>query len=279
MRTGSRGRRVARAVWWLVICGLCLTLAGFPPGHHASSGCRPGQTPLQCWLDHPPFYIAHRGGDADWVEGTADAYRKAAAWNASLALEVPVWRTADGVWVVSEDPTTGRVFGTDDDIRRSTWAQLSTLRSVRGGYPMARLVQDILVPYGRSRILFIDNKGDADVGPFLDLLDSYGGPSRYVCKSYYHSLNTATAARRRGYLTWGYYYQSTMGDFAATEHSFDLLGLNYDAPASSFATLRATGKPVIAHVVRTRAGAEEALAKGAEGIMASGVREIVPRTP
>ena len=69
------------------------------------------------WLAQRTLYVAHRGGDANWPEGSAAAYAQATAWNRNLALEVPVWRTADGVWVVSEQPTTGRVFGTDLDIR------------------------------------------------------------------------------------------------------------------------------------------------------------------
>ncbi|PZS34092.1 MAG: hypothetical protein DLM58_06395 [Pseudonocardiales bacterium] len=62
------------------------------------------------------MYVAHRGGDLDWVEGGAHAYRKAAARNPQLALEVPVWITSDSVWVVSGGRQAGRVFGTDYDI-------------------------------------------------------------------------------------------------------------------------------------------------------------------
>ena len=235
-----------------------------------------GDTPLDRWLSDPPLYVAHRGGDGNWVEGTAHAYRQAAGWNPRLALEVPVWPTADGVWVVSEDATTGRVFGTDDDIRTSTWATLSSLRSTVGGYPMARLVDDILVPYGSSRILFIDNKSNLDVDAFFDVLDAHGGPSRFVSKSYYTSTRTISEARRRGYATWGYYYTADMSHFAATEGQFTLLGLSYSAPPADFAAMRATGKPVIAHIVATTSEASAAACDGVSGFMVSGVQQVVP---
>jgi Glycerophosphoryl diester phosphodiesterase family len=235
-----------------------------------------GHPTLDRWLASRPLYVAQRGGGADWVEGTADAYRKAANWNPQLALEVPVWLTADGVWVVSHDATTGRVFDQNDDIRSSNWTTLSKLRTKIGGHRMARLVNDILIPYGSTRILFIDNKADAQVDTFFNLLDSYAGNTRYVAKGYYTSTNTATAARRRGYLTWGYYYDRDMGKFAATQSRFDLLGLNDSAPASDFATMRATGRPVLAHVIPNASSASAATCKGASGYMVSGVEEVVP---
>ena len=148
----------------------------------------PSGTPLERWMAATPMYIAHRGGDGDWPEATGYAYAHATAWNPNLALEVPVWRTSDGVWVVSEDATTGRVFGANLPIPATRWAILSTLRSSRGSYPMARLVNDVLDVYGSNRILFIDNKADTNVTAFFDLLDSYGGRTRCVMKRYWQSV-------------------------------------------------------------------------------------------
>ena len=234
-------------------------------------------TPVQAWLRATPLEIAHRGGDADWTEGTADAYRRAAARNPGLALEVPVWRTADGVWVVSEDRTTGRVFGADHAIPETTWATLSRLRTRQGHLPMARLVEDVLDVYGADRVLFVDDKSDADAAAFLDLLDSFAGRSRYVVKSWWKSTAVAAEARTRGYLTWGYYDDAGLAQLAGTEPQFDLLGLPWSAPAADWAAARATGKPVIAHVVATAQQADVARDRGATGFMVSGVEEVVPR--
>ena len=233
-------------------------------------------SPVARWLAQTPFFVAHRGGDASWVEGTADAYQNAVKWNPDLALEVPVWRSADGVWVVSEEPTTGRVFNADDTISSTTWATLSTLRTKRGNFPMARLENDILEPYGSTRILFIDNKADLHVTEFFDLLDSYAGPSRYISKGFYASKNSALEARCRGYLTWGYYGTGDMSHFADTQARFDLLGLDYSAPSTDFATMSATGKPVIAYLIGNQAAEASAVGVGASGFMVSAVREVVP---
>lgn len=236
------------------------------------------RTPLQQWIAAAPMYIAHRGGDANWPEGTAFAYAQAAEWNSSVALEVPVWRTSDGVWVVSEDATTRRVFGADYKIRSTPWATLAALRSRRGNYPMARLVNDVLDVYGHARILFIDDKADSDVKAFLDLLDASGGSARLVVKSYWQSVNAAKQAHDRGYVTWGYYYEKDMTRFAATQSKFDMLGLNYTAPRADFATMRATGKPVIAHILANAAAAGAALRDGVQGLMVSAVEQVVPKS-
>ncbi len=242
----------------------------------AESPAEPSLTPVQAWMARTPMYIAHRGGDADWPEGTAYAYAQAARWNPDLALEVPVWRTPDGVWVVSEYRDTGRVFGADHDIPSTPWPVLAALRSLAGGQPMARLQNDVLDVYGRSRVLFVDNKQDENVGAFFALLDSYAGRTRYVIKSYWHSTKTPDEARRRGYVTWGYYTPATMGDVAATQAHFDMLGLDAGSSEAQFRTMEATGKPVIAHVVTTRAEVQRALTLGAKGVMVADVRAVVP---
>jgi glycerophosphoryl diester phosphodiesterase len=291
-RGGTRPGRLPRLLPPLLClllaagCSAGPPVAARPPGTPAPSSHpdggplsgRPGLSPLQTWLRDTPEEIAHRGGDADWPEGTAYAYRQAAARNTDLALEVPVWRTADGVWVVSEDRSTGRVFGRDLDIPSTSWATLSRLRTLRGGRPMARLREDVLDVYGTDRVLFVDDKADTDAAAFLDLLDSYAGRSRYVVKSYWRSTAVAAEARRRGYLTWGYYDDAALPRLAATQARFDLLGLPWSAPAAEWAAARATGKPVIAHVVATAAQAARAREEGARGLMVSGVDEVVPGT-
>lgn len=233
-------------------------------------------TPVQRWLAAPLAYVAHRGGDADWPEGSPLAYRQAAAWNPSLALEVPVRRTADGQWVVTEDATTGRVFGTDLPVATSTWAQLAPLRSLRGGQPLARLREDVLDVVGAGRVLLVDDKADADVAGLLTLLDDHGGARRAVIKSYGREKATPPAAHARGYRTWGYYYPADMAAFDATRGRFDLLALSWSAPAADWARALATHERVFGFVVATPDQARTARAAGATGLMVSGVTQVVP---
>jgi hypothetical protein len=269
--SSGRTARILLGLVQVIICGGCsgakAPVAPPVPSIHT----------VQEWLKTTPMQIAHRGGDRDWPEGTAEAYRNAAAWNPSLALEVPVWRTLDGVWVVSEDRTTGRVFNADYAIPSTQWSTLARLRTRNGGQPMARLVRDVLDPYGRNRVLFLDNKADSAVTSFLDLLDTHGGHSQIVVKAFSRAANTVREAHRRGYLTWGYYFTADLPVFAATQSNFDLLGLPYDASSSDFQRLLATGKPVIAHIVASSAAAREGLDNGARGLMISDVKAVVPK--
>jgi glycerophosphoryl diester phosphodiesterase len=244
--------------------------------HSARLGTSVVDNSVAEWLARTPVFVAHRGGDADWPECSADAYRRAAAWNARAALEAPVWSTSDGAWVLSDTASTATVFGTDYDIPTTPWPVLARLRSTVGHQPIGRLVSDVLEPYASRRILFVDNKSDTDPAPLLALLARYGGPRRIVMKSYWAATETPVAARRAGYLTWGYYYARNMGAFAATQARYDLLGLDYTAPSSYFATMRATGKSIIAHTIRDRQAAAEAFGKGAAGLMVSGVIAVIP---
>lgn len=279
-------RIVALAVVLAFLCAGCAPHPGGYAGPTGSASASPTPTSsapaapatlVQRWLKHVPVYIAHRGGDGDWTEGTTHAYAEAAAWNPGLALEVPVRMTSDGVWVVSEDPTTGRVFGTDYRIRTTPWAKLARLRTRLGHFPMTRLDNDVLRVYGDQRILFVDDKADANIESLLTLLDAHGGRNRCVIKSYWASTDVSTLAHAAGYLVWGYYYAKDMPQFPDTQSRFDLLGLDFTAPAADFAQMRATGKPVIAHIIETRSEAAIARSKGAQGFMVSGVEQVVPR--
>ncbi|KQS66006.1 glycerophosphodiester phosphodiesterase family protein [Modestobacter sp. Leaf380] len=264
--------RSTRALAAVLLLGTCLAACSTGLGERPVAGALP--TAVERWLGASPSLIAHRGGSGDWPEGTAYAYDQAAAWSPDLALEAPVWLTADGVWVVCHDQRTGGVFDADLDVPTSTWEQLSALRTTDGGLPMARLV-DVLAAHP-DRVWVLDDKPNADVAGFLDLLDASGGPARFVVKNFHTADGLAGLARERGYTTWGYWYPADMADFAATEGAWDLIALAWDAPAADFATALATGKPVFGHIVSTPEQARTALDEGATGLMVSGVTAVVP---
>lgn len=234
--------------------------------------------PLDTWLQTTPLYVAHRGGSGNWTEATLYAYTQAAQWNTSMALEVPVWMTPDGVWVASHDQTTGRVFnGTNYDITTTPWATLSALTTKVGNYPPARL--DELLNAFPDRAWFVDNKGSQNVTGFFNLLDANGGPSRFVAKQFYTGTIIADAAHARGYKTWGYYYDADTPNIAATQASWDLLGEDLSASAASWAAIKSYGKPVLAHIVSTTAQKTLADTRNPAGYMVAGVQEVVPQTP
>ena len=271
LRRPARARRGRPAVA-LSLVVLASVLTGCAAG--ATTAVRALPTPVERWLADGPSLVAHRGGSADWPEGTAYAYDQAADWSPELALEAPVWLTADGVWVVCHDATTGTEFDADLDIATSTWAQLSQLRTVQGAQPLARL-SDVLADHP-DRVWLVDDKPGKDVDGLLDLLDAAGGPGRFVVKGYQSGVAAAGLAHDRGYTTWGYYYPADMGSFTGTESAWDVLALQWNAPAADWSTARATGKRVFGHVVATEAQAQQALDQGATGLMVSGVTEVVP---
>lgn len=239
------------------------------------------RTPVETWINTQPLYAAHRGGSADWVEHTMDAYDHAVAWNSSMALEVSVYQTLDGVWVASHDQATGRVFGTNYDIPTTNWATMSGLTTTTGGFPILRL-DTLLTKYGSKRVIIVDDKGSQDISgganSILTLLNANGGPAWYVAKSYYTSVAWAGGARSAGYYTLGYFYDVDIASIAANQSKFDVLMEEYNASPSSWSTILAYPQPVMAHIVATAGQKATGLANGAEGFMSSGVMEAVPQT-
>jgi hypothetical protein len=233
--------------------------------------------PLDAWLQTSPLYVAHRGGSADWPEETLYAYTQAARWNTAMALEVSVWKTPDNVFVASHDQTTGRVFaGTSYDINVTPWATLANLTTKTGGYPIVRL--DDLLPAFPDRAFFVENKGSSGIAAFFDLLDAQGGPSRFVSKQPANNTTVNAEARKRGYKTWGYYFDVDTPTIASTQGNWDFLGEDYTASAASWAAVQSYGKPVLAHILPSAASKATADQYSPQGFMVSGVMEVVPQT-
>lgn len=233
-------------------------------------------TPVDLWIARTPMYVAHRGGSADWPECTAYAYSKAVAWGCD-ALEVPVWRSSDGVWVASHNRSTLAVTGVDKDIPSTTWADLSALRTTNGGWPLARL-GDILDAYAGDHVIFVENKQDTNMGVFLDFLDAHGGPRQIVVKYF---CNAATGpspglSRARGYRAWGYYYQGDVPSLPTTAAAYELLGMDYTADQASWNAALSYGKPVLGHIIDSAAAATTAFGKGASGLMTAKVTQVIP---
>ncbi|OAQ80925.1 transcriptional activator protein acu-15 [Purpureocillium lilacinum] len=85
-----------------------------------------------------PQAIAHRGYKAAYPENSMAAFRAAARVGAH-AIETDVHLSADGVAVISHDPTLKRCFGIDKKISDCDWAYLSTLRMLRD--PTQRMIR------------------------------------------------------------------------------------------------------------------------------------------
>jgi glycerophosphoryl diester phosphodiesterase len=241
-------------------------------------------------LDQHPFWVAHRGGAADRPEMSAAAYRHALARGVD-AVEVSLARTADGVWFGLHDTTLDRTSGTQGFVASEhTWAEVRRQRITdvpsdprrRSPQPYLPLT-DLMDLIGDGVAVFVDPKAasPAHHRELLDLMGSLVEDPRgtFVAKSFYRDRAWARAARARGIRTWGYYYAKDLAGptdvLASTQQRWDMLGLEVDAPPAAWTSVRATGKPVIAHIVRTRAQVDRALREGAQGMMVSNL-SLVP---
>ncbi|WP_439593873.1 glycerophosphodiester phosphodiesterase family protein [Microbacterium sp.] len=239
--------------------------------------------PIDLWMANTPMWIAHRGGSLSWPEHTMLAYDQAVAWRNDLALEVSVWKSADGVWVCNHDnaPSDNAVWanpGVGNITARNWTGDLANIYSTVGSSPMIRLV-DLLAKYGGSHILVIDNKASTDMTGFLNLLDSYAGADRYIIKGFYTDSAKASAARARGYQTWGYYYEADGGNVASTHANWTILGMNNSANATAWGQVKAPGKPVWAHIIQNMTAWNSVQTYTPQGYMVSGVQAVVPQTP
>lgn len=235
-------------------------------------------TPVAAWLSSYRPNVAHRGASAEYVEETADAYAKAAAFSSDLALEVSVWPTSDGQWACSHDQNTLRVFGTSVDIPSNPWSALTGLRTTTGNFPMANLVEILNAHAKGRRVIFIDNKAGTNMTALLDLLDTYGGNTRFIIKAFYTAASISAAAFARGYLTWGYYYDADRTNIASTQSRWSILGMDYTASAAAWTEAKAYGKAVLGHIITSSANATTAYAAGADGLMTGKLVGVVPQT-
>ncbi|WAO89505.1 Hypothetical protein NCS54_00689800 [Fusarium falciforme] len=90
-----------------------------------------------------PQAIAHRGAKAYFPENTMAAFRGALGAG-SHAIETDVHLSADGVAVLSHDPTLKRCFGVDVRIADCSWEYLSTMRTLKEPHEAMPRLQDFL---------------------------------------------------------------------------------------------------------------------------------------
>lgn len=236
------------------------------------------------FLAHTPFYISHRLGGTEFPEFTQ------AGLDASLragfkALEVSVRRCSTGEYVLIHDWKTNRtVPGTDYAIWETPWSTLRTLRQASGPFMtldqlLDQLPSDVVLAVDHKTTSDRPDSNEADLQSELDLYAAlaaaFGGhPERRVLWKHFCRAGSARRAKARGYRTMCMMYPGELD--AADLSQWDVLGMEWNAPAEAWARLTATGKPTIAHIVTNAGQASQAFAKGANGLMASSPTAIHP---
>lgn len=226
--------------------------------------------------------MAWRGGGTVFPEHSEYAYHNAVG-NGYICLEISMHRTTDDVWVANHDRYLDRTaLGAETttlDITAMTWADVQThaIAFANGRVPKPiTSVQNLIDKFSNRAVFMVDPKNStAFLSDFLDMLDANGGPEKFICKlsGPGSALTHRATCAARGYKVWGYYFA---GEDFTNAGLYDILGLNNSAPQVEWDTLKATGKPVLGHVIQTQGNYDEALAKGADGFQVGLITTIHP---
>lgn len=250
-----------------------------------------GPTWTQMKSGSSPIYIHHRGGSANYVEMSAEAYKASAFLWPQSALEISVQGGSDGTIWAHHDAYFDRMVlgssgGTTMPIINYTAAQVASLQQTAQftdnpnvpTRPVAKLT-DLLALYGGKRVIFIEPKGNVSTSALLSLMSQYGGTDWFVWK---WPGNTAipAAVTSAGYDTWGYYFNgSDMTNFSATQGNFTFVGLDFNLSDSALSSAIATAgaSRVIGHIIATTTQRDRLLTAGVRGLMVSAPRIVLPR--
>lgn len=231
-----------------------------------------------------PFYVSHRMGGTEFPEFTQ------AGLDASLragfkALEISVRRCASGEFVAIHDWKTSRtVPGTDYQIWNTSWETLRGLRQASGGFMrltdiVDQISDDVILTIDHKTTSSEDQRNPRDLASeevLLEYLDTaFGGhPERRVLWKVFVRGTSAARAKARGYKTIAMLYPSEVATSDLSQ--WDIIGMEWSAGADVWNTLLASGRPTIAHIIVNEAQAQQALAKGAAGLMASYPSRVHP---
>lgn len=236
------------------------------------------------FLAATPFYVAHRLGGTEYPEFTRRGLDASLAAGFK-ALELSVRRCATGEFVLIHDwVTTRTVPGTDYQIWNTPWSTLAGLQQASGGF--LRLT-DVMDSVPSDVVLAIDHKvtsdkptsstGDmeSEAALFTFLEERLGAQAqkRVIIKHFIQG-GVAARAKAKGYRTMCMMYPNEVAGAPLTD--WDILGMEWNAPDDVWATLRATGKPLIAHIITTTAQATRARERGATGLMSSVPSQVHP---
>ena len=243
-----------------------------------------GEDVVARFLASMPFYVSHRMGGTEYPEFTR------AGLDASLragfkALEVSVRRCASGEFVAIHDwKTTRTVPGTDYQIWNTPWSTLSKLRQASGGFMrltdiVDQISDDVVLAIDHKTTSSEDQRNPGDLSSeeaLLEYLDTaFGGhPERRVLWKVFARGTSASRAKARGYRTMAMLYPNEVATSDLSQ--WDVIGMEWNAGVDVWNALLASGRPTIAHIIVNETQAQQALAKGAAGLMASYPSRVHP---
>lgn len=249
----------------------------------------PGYDSVTEMLAQEFFYVSHRGGSRNWPEQSLQGYTQSAIRGYG-ALECSLARSSDGVWFGLHDASldrttlgTGGGSGTTHVASTMTWAAIQAYDQLPAtGAPVNSLhqpyatLEDILDAYLSTHVMFIDPKSAlphrAELISILKNRPEW--QDKIVAKSVPGNSNNSwlTLARAEGFVTNAMFYETDT--FSSFHAQGDILGMEYGAASGTWDTIKAFGKPVMAHILPNQASLTTALSLDAAGAMVSGVVQI-----
>lgn len=223
-------------------------------------------------LRTPHFIVAHRGGSLSWAEHTEVAYTQAVDYHAH-ALEFSAAKSKDGVWFGCHDQSMKRLVpALTKNADEYTWAEIKAEAS-KTQYMPAKL-DWLIEKYSSSHVIVFDPKYKmAQWREFCDIFK--GMEQKVIIKAYFDSKWMFDMVRARGFKTWGYAYNSDTNktaypDFLAGKIC-DILSMEFDAPQTTWDSIKASGLPTVAHIPATIDNLKVGWSRGAMGAIVAGI--------
>lgn len=258
------------------------------------------------------WWMAHRGGSADYQEHCTRGYLQCAIAHADV-LEMSLVRSSDGVFFGAHDETADR---TSSSVRGQNWkfsehtaAEIEALVQDlpnRGDTrfttaPYMRLTE-LVDTWSKSHSIMLDPKyintaGRADLYNYIKTIPDY--QNRILGKFYHTGIAIANEFHAIGCKVWGYSYTADVGAFSTSDTSdptrtfivrpasdssstaatigyWDFTGLEWNAEDAVWAAMiqLSGSKKVLAHICPTAAAATEGVRKKARALQVSGVNSV-----
>ena len=146
--------------------------------------------------------IAHRGLSAWAPENTEVAFRLATECDC-FGIECDIWRTFDGVYVVSHDDSMKKMFGVKKHITESSYEDIKDLPVISGNLVTESPTQHICtlqrylhVVEDSDKYAFIEIKQDLDVGFLNEIISVVNSYDMYE-RTFFISSEAKTLLRLR----------------------------------------------------------------------------------
>jgi len=188
------------------------------------------------YFDCPcPHIIAHQGSSLELPPNTIEAFELALNQGADI-IELDIWRTKDGTWVVNHDENLLRITGIDKDVGELTFLEINSLDAGYGFYKNNPVptgfsnkqyqipsLEEIFKTFSNEKInIEIKDSNLSGLTSLVDLINEYKMSEKILIVSPHYSIikkfrkmtsyQIATAASRRDiksmmYWSWLPFYQ------------------------------------------------------------------------